>query len=112
MNQRDYFKDIYVDFFGVEKDGKEIVDDSVKMGSQEEMTSCFEMINGLAITDDSKDTLKKIIEYMRKYEEGIEVNYIPFHVVIDGNNDKIINDINDILYREAKYFKYVDNDKN
>lgn len=112
MNQRDYFKDIYVDFFGVEKESKDVVDDSVKMGSQEEMTSCFEMINGLAITDDSKDTLKKIIEYMRKYEEGIEVNYIPFHVVIDGNNDKIINDINDILYREAKYFKYIDNDKN
>ena len=110
MNQHDYFKDIYTDFFGIEND-KVSNDEEIprKLGSQEEMTSCFALINDLAITEESRDLLKQIIEYMRKYHEGIETNYVPFHVVISANNDKVIREVNDILYREAKYFEYIDN---
>ena len=112
MNQHDYFKDIYTDFFGVETDKvSNDEEDTGKLGSQEEMTSCFALINDLAITEESRDLLKQIIEYMRKYHEGIESNYIPFHVIISASNEKVIREVNDILYREAKYFEYIDNDK-
>ena len=111
MNTRDYFKDIYQDFFGVEttlqEERKELV--SSEITSQEEMSELFDKINSLYLTDESKDMLKKIIEYMRKYQEGIEKNYIPFRLIICANNDDVINTINDILYTASKYFKYIDN---
>ena len=69
MTNRDYFKDIYNDFFNVENYKLETV--SEKRDSQEEMASLFEKIDELYITDDSKNLLKKIIEYMRKYNEKI-----------------------------------------
>ena len=111
MNTRDYFKDIYKDFFGVETSSQEQKRElaSSEITSQEEMSELFDKINSLYITDESKDMLKKIIEYMRKYQEGIENNYIPFRLIIFANNDDVINTINDILYTASKYFKYIDN---
>ena len=114
MNTRDYFKDIYQDFFGVEADtqeqGRELVsNDVVNVTSQEEMSLLFDRINTLYITDESRDMLKKIIEYMRKYQEGIEKNYIPFRVLLIASNDDVIHNINDILYNASKYFCYIDN---
>ena len=67
MGEKNYFKDMYDDFFGVESlKGvtleKEEENDSSQIGSQEEMTSLFERINKLYISDESKNLLKKIIE--------------------------------------------------
>ena len=111
MNTRDYFKDIYQDFFGVETTSQELKKElvSTEIASQEEMSELFNKINSLYVTDESKDMLKKIIEYMRKYQEGIEKNYIPFRLIINANNDDVTNTINDILYTSSKYFKYIDN---
>ena len=66
MNSKDYFKDIYKDFFGVETlpntdSFNENIEqnDTFKKGSQEEMTSLFERINKLYISEESKELLKK-----------------------------------------------------
>ena len=113
MNSRDYFKDIYKDFFGVESlNYEEEVKDDVKdieKGSQEEMTTLFDRVNNLYVTDDSKELLKKIIEYMRKYNEKIESNYVPFNIVINVNNNDIKNKVIDILYESGRYFSYINN---
>ena len=112
MNERNYFKDMYTDFFGVESlKGTSIYteNDSSKQGSQEEMTSLFERINNLYVSEESKNLLKKIIEYMRKYKEKIEPNYVQFRILITSNSDKVSNDVNDILYEASKYFNYIDN---
>ena len=84
MNTKDYFKDMYTDFFGVEagpkfsvkviKDEKTEQDEIQEQTSQEEMTSLINKINDLCITEESKNLLKKIIEYMRKYNEKIPKN--------------------------------------
>ena len=112
MYEKNYFKDMYSDFFGVEKPKErieiEVKNDSSKRGSQEEMTSLFERINTLYVSEESKDLLKKIIEYMRKYHEEIEKNYVPFRIIITSNSDKVTNDILDILYESSKYFEYID----
>ena len=110
MNTKDYFKDMYTDFFGVESLPKIEVKESNK-GSQEEMASLFLKINNLYISDESKELLKKIIEYMRKYNEGIEKNYISFNILLKVNNDNISKVINNILYEGATYYKYIDNSK-
>ncbi len=105
---KDYFKGIYDDFFGIEK---ETNNEIIEKGSQEEMTSLFENINKLYISDESKDLLKKIIEYARKYKEGIEENYIPFNILLETSNDNIKDEIIYILSYSLKYFDYIDSKK-
>ena len=71
MNTKNYFKDMYSDFFGVESLPKIEVKEKEDKGPQDTMASLFDKINNLTISDESKDLLKKIIEYMRKYHEKI-----------------------------------------
>ena len=108
MNTKDYFKDMYTDFFGVEsgprfsvkviKDDKTIEDEKQEETNQEEMTSLINKINDLYITEESKNLLKKIIEYMRKYNEKIETQYVPFRLIINVNMKAVI-------FKEIYYLK-------
>ena len=104
----DYFKDIYKDFFGVETLPKE-ENKEIKEGSQNTMITLFDKINKLYIKDESKELLKKIIEYMRKYNEGIETNYIPFNILIEANNKETKENLTYILEQASINFKYIKN---
>lgn len=107
--QKDYFKDIYTDFFGIESlPKKEETKEEKEIGADQEMASLFLKIDNLYISDESKELLKKMIEYMRKYNEGIETNYIPFRLIIKTNTDTLVHNINDILYSSGTYFKYIE----
>lgn len=104
----DYFKDIYKDFFGVEtlpKEEKKEIEES----SQNTMITLFDKINKLYIKDESKELLKKIIEYMRKYNEGIETNYIPFNILIEINNKETKEELTCILETASINFNYIKN---
>ena len=103
---KDYFKDVYKDFFGVES-LPEI--DKIEKGSQEVMATLFDKINKLYVDDESKELLKKIIEYMRKYDEGIETNYIPFNVIVEVNNKETKDDLISILESACISFNYIKN---
>lgn len=103
----DYFKDIYKDFFGVETPKEE--NKKIEESSQNIMTTLFEKINKLYIEDESKELLKKIIEYMRKYNEGIETNYIPFNVIIEVNNKETKEELIKILEQSSLNFNYIKN---
>ena len=85
------FKDIYTDFFGVEEETSKETNNI----EQIEMINFIDRINNLHIDEDSKNLLKNIIEYMRKYHEGIEKKYISFRILIEsfGSEDKEISDI-------------------
>ena len=119
MNTKDYFKDMYTDFLGVEagpkfsvkviKDEKTQEDEIQEQTNQEEMTSLINKINDLYITEESKNLLKKIIEYMRKYNEKIETQYVPFRIIINVNNNFLLDEITNILYESSKYYKYINN---
>ena len=105
MESKNFLKDVYDDFFGIEKIRKEnenlrrelnLKDDypeieidkneKEKIMTKEEkdktMAELFEKIDNLYIKEESKETLKKIVEYLRKYNEGIEKQYIPFDMCI------------------------------
>ena len=108
---RDYFKDIYTDFF----DNKEIprieVKEKAKKGLEEELENLFKEVDGLYINDDSKNLLKKIINYMAKYKGEEEKTYIPFRIVLETNNNSLRDKVSSILFEAATYFEYITNKK-
>ena len=71
------------------------------------MENTFKKIDELYIEDKSKETLKKIIEYIRKYNENIEKQFISFNMCIYGNNQETINDILDLLNQNINYLSYM-----
>ena len=138
MENKNFFKDMYDDFFGIEKIRREneklkeelnlneddyptiTVEKSSSTSSNntvekskedkdEEMAKYFDMIDSLYITDESKETLKKIIEYMRKFNEKIVKQYIAFNLCIYTDNKESINKIVDIINDMAMFFSYVRN---
>lgn len=135
MDTKQFFKDVYEDFFGVEKikaeneklakelglnqdyptielnkqdEAKdELTEEQIKETKDEFMLKAFEKLEKLYITEQSKNTLKKIIEYMRKYSEGIEKQYIPFNICIYSNNKETIYSIVDIISDTVTFFSYI-----
>jgi len=128
---------MYDDFFGIEKikrdnenlaealSQKEQLEIKIRNSDQEikheetiipkeqrelrdkKMSEIFEKIDSLYISEESKDTLKKVIEYMRKYDEKIEKEFISFNMCIYSNSTKTIEKIMEILNECTNYFKYL-----
>ena len=71
------------------------------------MEVSFKKIDKLYITEDSKKTLKKIIEYIRKYNEKIEKQFISFNMCIYCDNNETTYDVLDILNQNINYFGYM-----
>lgn len=135
MDTKQFFKDVYEDFFGVEKikaeneklakelglnqdyptielnkqdeAKEELTEEKIKETKDEFMLKSFEKLEKLYITEQSKNTLKKIIEYMRKYSEGIEKQYIPFNMCIYSNNKETMYSIVDIISDTVTFFSYI-----
>lgn len=135
MDTKQFFKDVYDDFFGVEKikaeneklakelglnqdyptielnkqdeAKEELTEEQIKETKDEFMLKAFEKLEKLYITEQSKNTLKKIIEYMRKYSEGIEKQYIPFNICIYSNNKETMYSIVDIISDTVTFFSYI-----
>ena len=147
MIDKDIFKNLYDDFFGIEKlkreneklakelglneedipaielkrESEEINGNSnsvfieensisleeLKKVKDEQMLKFFERLEKLYITEDSKNTLKKIIEYMRKYDEKIEKEYISFNLAIYTNNKETVYECVNLISDAATFFQYV-----
>ena len=129
MDKSDFLKGIYDDFFGINKLSKEnqqlakeIEDlnkefpkieiasnenaEQEKEQKDEKMKNIFERIDNLYIEEKSKELLKKITEYIRKYDEKIENKYISFDMCIYTNNKETLNEIASILNELLNYFSY------
>ena len=76
-----------------------------KEQKDEQMKKFFEAIEKIQITDESKITLKKIIEYARKYNEGITKTYIPFNIKLYCDNNDTLYDVTDIVRDSLNYFQ-------
>lgn len=149
MYNKNFFKDVYDDFFGVEKIKEENeklkkelnltdnfpvievkkedkdknlssfdksnsiienenVDVDDKVSKDKKMAYFFEMLESLYIEDDSKNIIKKIIEYMRKYNEKIETEYIPFNLCLCIKDEITLKKVIELLKESAIYFSYID----
>lgn len=71
------------------------------------MEASFKKIEELHIKDESKELLKKIIEYIRKYNEKIEKQFISFNMCIYSENEEVKKDVLDILNQNINYFSYM-----
>ena len=100
--KNNYFNDIYNDFFKVEKEPLEI-----KVEEKEEETILD--IDSLYLDNESKNLLHQILEYMTKYANKEENNYINFNIAIEGNNIETVNNIVSILQKNVKDNHYTTN---
>ena len=131
MDKRDFFKDIYNDFFGesaidsskYEDIRKELANTEVpeivvepkdqELENQEVATNKQEILNfdqridELYIDEKSKATLKKIIEYMKKYNEKVEKNFISFNMCIFSKNKETLQGILHILNDSINNYNYM-----
>ena len=130
MDNKNFLKDIYDDFFGIEKlkeenkklakevgfpDDYPIIDvqrieeeKNVKKSKDEQMIEFYDSIYKLYVTEESKNILKRMIDYMRKYNEKIEERYIPFNLCIFTDNEENLMGLTNIIGDAAKYFSYID----
>ena len=137
MDKKDILKNVYDDFFGISKkkeeeelnmqikeslesdtieitmpEEKETINnqDQEKMGADskdEFLKKSFEKIDKLYIDDKSKETMKKIIEYIRKYNEGIEKNFISFNLCIFSKSKETEQEVLHILNDSINFFNYL-----
>lgn len=70
----------------------------------------YKKVDDAHLIDHSKLVLKKMIDYARKFSEGIVKNYIPFNMRIYADNDETLYDIVNIIIDSFTYFGYMKND--
>ena len=93
----------------VKKDEKFLDEKEVKDAKEDrdkKMEEWFSKIEKLYIKEESKNLIKKIIEYMRKYNEKIEANYISFNIQLIINNQENVETIVSILEEAMILFNY------
>ena len=81
--------------------------EELKSVKDNKMVEWFDKIDKLYITDESKNVLKKIIEYIRRYQEKLENTYIPFNMCVYSDDKECINSIIDIVNEVFIYFSYI-----
>ncbi|MBP5684753.1 MAG: AAA family ATPase [Bacilli bacterium] len=96
-----YFSEIYDDFFTVKKEEiKEEISD-VDLNIE---------VDNLYLDDESKSLLKQIIEYIKKYNNKEESNYINFNIIFECKTKECRNKIIDILKKTVSNTDYLIND--
>ncbi len=68
-------------------------------------------VDNAHLIEHSKLVLKKMIDYARKYSEGLVKNYIPFNMRIYCDNDETLYDIINIIIDSFTYFGYMKNEE-
>ena len=96
-----YLSDVYKDFFGQSLTSSEerIVEEDFNI----------EEIDLLHINDDSKELLKKIILYMKKYREETNGVYLNFNFIIQTDNREIVSKVIELVESATKKYNYVSN---
>ena len=92
-----YFNEIYNDFFSVDKKI------NVEEISDNDNNNNLDDISKLYLDEESKSLLIQILDYMEKYHNKEEANYINFNTIVQGNNKEIINKISRIINTNKDY---------
>ncbi len=128
MIDKGFFEGMYDDFFGIRKIQDDLINENqeipeIKVKSETEkveltkenkdkkMAELFERIDDLYITEESKNTLKKMIEYMRKYNEGLQDRFISFDMCIYSKDNKAIDEIGKVILEAAVFFDYLESER-
>ena len=136
MKKEDILKGIYDDFFGIgkiEKENEKLRQDikklngidvnnidipSIEIPNEEKfqiskdekdkfMQEAFKQIDSMYIEENSKEVLKKIVEYIRKYNEKIEKQFISFNMCMCTDNKETFENILQLLNATVSFFDYM-----
>ena len=100
MNSKDYLADVYQDFFG-----SPLVETS-EVESSEEGVDII-VIDSFLIEEESKDLLRKIVDYMRRYHEKEVSNYLDFHLLLQGDNKETNQSIEKLMEDAVSHYHYL-----
>ena len=92
------------------KKEEENVEKAQKKSEEErdnKLKELFERIDDLYITEESKEVLKKMIGYAKKYDDGLIKNYIPFDFRLYSDNREITNAVVEIISEGLFFFNYI-----
>ena len=98
MNNKQILDSVYQDFFAEKQTLKEGIEEEIEEYS----------IDELWLTEESKELLKKIVQYMKDYNEKIEKNYLSFSIALETKNKSVIEQISKILNYYANKYQYID----
>ena len=102
MDGKYKLSDVYKDFFEtplveIEEDNKEV----------EKVPFEMDTIDTLLLEEESKDLLKKVVEYMRKVMEEKTLPYLDFHLILESDNKETITKFEEIIEHANQFYHYV-----
>ena len=89
----------------------EVVEELTEEQKQAKLEEFYDRVEEAHLTDESKLVLKKMIDYARKYKEGIVKDYIPFNMRIYTNDDETLYSVVNIIIDSFYYYDYMKNDE-
>ena len=95
MNNRVNFNEIYEDFFG--KNSNLVLNNNEEKESDLLITDYNKKIDNMFLSNESKELLKKIINYISNYKENNI--YVNFNIIIESKNKELINDITNLIIK-------------
>ena len=130
MNKEEIFKQVYEDFFGngniakievkkqdkndeekamneINQEKQEKKEKSITKNKENIYNDLNERIEDLLVDESSKNTLKKIIDYMKKYDNKEELKYISFDMCLYTNNKETETKLISILEDAGTCFNYL-----
>lgn len=93
------------------KEEKKEEAEETEESKQAKLEEFYNRVEEAHLTDESKTVLKKMIDYARKYKEGIVKNYIPFNMRIYTDDDETLYNIINIIIDSFCYYGYMKNDE-
>ena len=102
MNERVNFNEIYEDFFG--KNSSLILNNNQKEEEHISINDYNNKIDSMYLSNESKELLKKIINYISIYKENNI--YVNFNIIIESKNKELINDITNLINNISLSNKY------
>ena len=94
----------------VEKEKPKLSKEQIAAQNAVKLEEFYKKVEDAHLIEHSKLVLKKMIDYARKYSEGIVKNYIPFNMRLYADNDETLYDIVNIIIDSFTYFGYMKND--
>lgn len=103
MNERVNFNEIYEDFFG--KNSSLILNNNQKEEEHISINDYNNKIDSMYLSNESKELLKKIINYISNYKE--DNIYVNFNIIIESKNKELIKDITNLINSVSISNKYI-----
>ena len=106
MDGKYKLSDVYKDFFETP-----LVELEEEVKETERVPFDISTIDTLLLEEESKDLLKKVVEYMRKVIEEKSLPYLDFHLILESDNKETIQKFEEILEHANQFYHYVGSKK-